>query len=116
MTQIPQIDTSSSFPLIQYQEADAHLEAGSGNALRPTLMRAQLALEAGGGAAGMAKALEILSNLPPSPEGEDIANSGAVLASRLALHQQVAFGCFLSLAPPFFSSADLCHNANDQHL
>ena len=37
----------------------------------------------------MAKALEILSNLPPSPEGEDIANSGAVLASRLALYQQV---------------------------
>ena len=52
-------------------------------------MRVQLALEGGGGAAGITKALEILSNLPPSPEGENVAYSGAVLASRLALYQQV---------------------------
>ncbi len=84
--------------LPQPQEADAALEAfiasppAGASTLHPALMRAQLALEAGG--AGAAKALELLSRLPegdasgPADE-QDAARSGAVLASRLALFQQV---------------------------
>ena len=79
----------------QPQEADALLEAFSASppagcsALHPALMRVQLALEAGGGA-GQQRALQLLSSLPAgAAEEEGVAQSAAVLASRLALHQQV---------------------------
>lgn len=52
-------------------------------ALHPTLMRAQLALEAGG---SPTRALELLSSLNGP---EDVVQSGALLASRLALYQQL---------------------------
>ena len=83
--------------LTQSPEADSQLAAFTSSppagcsALRPALMRVQLALEVGG-ASGQQKALELLSNLPMGQGEPDVSHSGAVLASRLALHQQVAQG------------------------
>eukprot|EP00798_Chlamydomonas_sp_ICE-L_P008038 gene8038-1272_t len=56
------------------------LADGGSSSLLPTLMRAQMAMESN----STARALELLTSLP-----KEDANRGAVLATRLALHQQL---------------------------